>query len=104
MFGVMAVPAVVFLLHAADRSRDATLAAADGPMGGRGRNRKRLCTTEDEVDFQIEEIQASLAAAENAEGAVLHARAPQGDPAGCRDRRRSTRCRASTRSSTTRHG
>jgi MFS transporter, SP family, xylose:H+ symportor len=66
MFGVMAVPAVIFLLLLT------TVPETPRWLMSAGRDRegeavlRRLCTSEEEARFELQEIHASLAAAENA--------------------------------------
>jgi MFS transporter, SP family, xylose:H+ symportor len=66
MFGVMAVPAVIFLLLLTTVPETPRwLMSVDRDQEGEAVLR-RLCTTEEEAQFELREIHASLALAENA--------------------------------------
>lgn len=66
MLGVMVVPAIVFLLLLPTVPETPRWLAADGQWDAAMATSQRLCVTQEEADFQMGEIRASLAAAENA--------------------------------------
>ena len=66
MFGVMAVPSVIFLFMLFTVPESPRWLMADGREEEGRAVIAKLSTTQEEADFQIQEIDASLAAAENA--------------------------------------
>lgn len=66
MFGVMAVPSVIFLLMLFTVPETPRWLMANGQEEAGRESIGKLTTSKEEADFQIQEIDASLAAAENA--------------------------------------
>ena len=87
MFGVMAVPAAVFLLLLFTVPETPRYLLSVGRDAEGEEVARRLATTDEEADVVISEIHAALNAAENAPNVPFFTKStPQGDPARSRHR------------------